>query len=111
MVKANQYGSMSRLKARNLVNIYAQTYVVDYLETLSLVTILFTIHFFISLATKSYSSHNLDIKNNPIHVYPWNQAIIYGENNWFSLSKRAWQCPSFKKALVLLDLGLESSVR
>ena len=70
MVKANQYGSMSRLKARNLVNIYAQTYVVDYLETLSLVAILFTVRLFISLTTKSYPSHKFDIKNNPIHVDP-----------------------------------------
>ena len=70
MVKANPYGSMSRLKAGKLVNIYAQTYVVDYLETISLVSILFTVRLFISLTIKSYPSHKLDIKNNPIHVDP-----------------------------------------
>ena len=70
MFKDNLYCFMERLKARNVLNIYAQTYVEDYLETLPLVSILFTIQFFIFVATKSYSSHKLDIKNNPIHVDP-----------------------------------------
>ena len=63
-VKVNPDGSVARLKARLVVKGYAQTYVVDYFDTFSLVAKLNSVRLFISIvASQQWMIHQLDIKN------------------------------------------------
>ena len=67
-VKVNPDGSIARLKARLVAKGYAQTYGVDYSDTLSSVAKLTSIQLFISLAaTHGWDLHQLDIKNAFLH--------------------------------------------
>ncbi|KAL3518523.1 hypothetical protein ACH5RR_021112 [Cinchona calisaya] len=64
VVKVNPDGSVARLKARLVAKGYAQTYGVDYSDTLSPVAKLASVRLFISLAaTNDWPLHQLDVKN------------------------------------------------
>ena len=67
-VKVNPDGSVARLKARLVAKGYAQTYVIDYLDTFSPVAKLTSIRLFISMAAMyDWPLHQLDIKNAFLH--------------------------------------------
>ncbi|GJS25028.1 retrovirus-related pol polyprotein from transposon TNT 1-94 [Tanacetum coccineum] len=64
-VKMNPDGSIARLKASLVANVYAQTYDIDYFKTFSPVA---KIRLFISLATTyDWALHQLDVKNAFLH--------------------------------------------
>ncbi|KAL3534503.1 hypothetical protein ACH5RR_002964 [Cinchona calisaya] len=68
VVKVNPDGSVARLKVRLVVKVYAQTYGIDYSNTLSLVTKLVSVHLFIFLSvTNDWPLHQLDVKNVFLH--------------------------------------------
>ena len=68
VVKVIPDGSVNRLKARLVAKGYAQTYGVDFSDTFSPVAKLTSVRLFISLvASKNWSSHQLDIKNAFFH--------------------------------------------
>ncbi|GJX50901.1 retrovirus-related pol polyprotein from transposon TNT 1-94 [Tanacetum coccineum] len=67
-VKMNHDGSISRLKARLVAKGYAQTCGINYFETFSSVTKIYSIRLFISLAvTYNWAPHQLDVKNAFLH--------------------------------------------
>ena len=67
-MKVNPDGSIARLKARLVAKRYAQTYGVDYSDTLSPVVKMTYVRQFISLvATHGWDLHQLDIKNAFLH--------------------------------------------
>ena len=64
VVKTKADGSLERLKACLVAKGYAQTYGIDYSETLFLVAKLTSIHLLVSLAaTYHWDLHQLDVKN------------------------------------------------
>ena len=67
-MKVNPDGSIAQLKAYLITKGYAQTYSVDYSDTLSLVAKMTSVWLFISLtATYNWDLHQLDIKNVFLH--------------------------------------------
>ena len=68
VVKVNPDGSVAGLKAQLVAKGYAQTYGVDYSDTLSPVAKMIYVRLFISLAsTYHWDLHQLDIKNAFLH--------------------------------------------
>ena len=68
VVKFNSDGSITRLKARLVPKVYAQTYGADCFDTFSPIAKLTSIRLFISLpASYDWDLHQLDIRNAFLH--------------------------------------------
>jgi hypothetical protein len=67
--KHNVDGSVSKYKARLVAKGYAQTYGIDYEETYSPIAKMTTIRAIIVMAaTKGWSLHQMDVKNDFFHA-------------------------------------------